>query len=329
MWYISFQGESKSGINNILVYHDSGKEHSQANLLPTGGNNPELNELRGFAIVGNLLYVVNAHKSASQILIYEESKGGAYSFDKIFASMKSINSIYHPYDLTFDTQGNCYASSQDTNVVTGIQPDGSAINVASYLQQTYPPPAQFLAGTFVASSVPLVPSSSTTSPPAVPTPQGLDASMANGSGSSSHSVRGVLFYDGYLYVADEPANAVKVYDIATGELYGQIAGDTLSAPVQLLLNGAMLYIGSTGNDSVVTCDLSKGAPSGTVSPAAFIKGDAKSVSGMAFDADGYFYAADRKAQKIVKFNSDGTLVGNFITKLPDDPEFILYLPKGN
>jgi hypothetical protein len=323
MWYISFQGESDGDVNNIRVYHDSGKPHSQPNLLPTGGSNPKLQELRGFAIVGNLLYVVNAHKSVSQILIYEAGNDGSYSFKEIFASMDSINSILHPYDLTFDSQGNCYISSQDTNVVTCVGPSGSAMAVASYLQQT--DPAQFLAGTFVASSVPSVANSDTTPPPAVTIPQGLVALLVGG--SISNSVRGVLFYAGFLYVSDEVANVVKVYRIETGELYGQIAGSNLSSPVQLLLHQTTLYIGSTGNDSVVSFDLAQGAPSGTVEPTYFINGGTKHVSGMAFDADGYFYAADRKSQKILKFKSDGTADGDFITGLPDDPEFILYVPK--
>lgn len=327
MWYISFQGESDGDINNILVYHDSGKEHSQPNLLPTGGSNPKLQELRGFAVVGKLLYVVNAHKSISQILVYEESSDGSYSFKEIFASMDSINSILHPYDLTFDSSGNCYVASQDTNVVTAIEPSGSAMDVPAYLQQTDPAPAEFLAGTFVASSVPSIADSESTPPPAVSIPQGLVALLVGG--SISNSVRGVLFYDGYLYVSDEPASAVKIYSIETGELHGQIAGSNLSSPVQLLINGATLYIGSTGNDSVVTYDLAQGAPSGTVEPTYFIKGGVKHVSGMAFDTDGYFYAADRKSKKIQKFDAEGTSEGDFISGLPDDPEFILYVPKSD
>jgi hypothetical protein len=327
MWYISFQGESDGDINNILVYHDNGKEHSQPNLLPTGGSNPKLQELRGFCMVGNLLYVVNAHKSVSQILVYEAGNDGSYAFKEIFASMDSINSILHPYDLTFDGSGNCYVSSQDTNVVTGIQADGSAMKVAAYLQQTYGSTAAFLAGTFAASAIPSIADASTTPPPAVAIPQGLVALLVGG--AISNSVRGVLYYGGYLYVADEPASAVKVYSMETGELQGQIAGSNLSAPVQLLLNGTTLYIGSTGNDSVVTYDLAQGPPDGTVEPAYFINGGVKHASGMAFDGDGYFYAADRKSKKILKFHPDGTAAGDFISGLPDDPEFILYVPKND
>lgn len=294
MWYISFQGESDGNVNNILVYHDSGQEHLQPNLLPTGGSNPKLQELRGFCLVGNLLYVVNAHKTISQILVYEAGSDGTYSFKEIFASMDSINSILHPYDLTFDASENCYISSQDTNVVTGVLPDGTAMNVASFLSENYS--GEFLAGTVVASEIPFAGDSNSTLPPIVAAPQGLTASLDKG--SVSNSVRGVLYYGGFLYVSDEPANAVKVYNVETGELQGQIAGDNLSAPVQLIVNANVLYIGSTGNDSVVTYDLSQGAPSGTVEPAYYINGEIKHISGMGFDGDGYFYAAELKSGHI-------------------------------
>ena len=90
----------------------------------------------------------------------------------------------------------------------------------------------------------------------------------------------------------------------------------------------VLYIGSSGNDSVVSYDLAQGTPSGTVLPKMFIDGEVKHVSGMAFDAEGCFYAAERKAKKIKKFPPDGSGRGkDFITDLPDEPEFILYVPK--
>jgi hypothetical protein len=48
---------------------------------------------------------------------------------------------------------------------------------------------------------------------------------------------------------------------------------------------------------------------------------------MAFDAEGNFYAADRLAQKIKQFQPPFTSGGeDFITDLPDQPEFICYVP---
>jgi hypothetical protein len=49
---------------------------------------------------------------------------------------------------------------------------------------------------------------------------------------------------------------------------------------------------------------------------------------MAFDAEGNFYAAERKRKRIMKFPPDGSGDGvEFIGGLPDEPEFILYVPK--
>ena len=329
MWYISFQGESDGDVNNIRVYHDSGKPHSNPDLLPTGGSNPPLKELRGFALVGNLLFVVNANKQYSQILLYEADGKGGYvpAAVPIFASAESIDSILHPFDLTFDAEGNCYVSSQDTNVVTVLRGANDAGPVASHLQDRFPPPAQFLAGTFVASSIGSLPHSPPRYPPAVPLPQGLRVSIENSSKTRiANSVRGVVFHGGYLYVADEVAGAVKAYDIESGALFGLIEGSNLKAPVHLLENDDILYIGSTGTNSVVRFDLSNGAPMGTVAPTTFIDGDVEHVSGLAFDGDGDFYAAQRKAKKITKFSSKGKIDGDFICGLPDEPEFILYVP---
>jgi len=331
MWYISFHGGS-SGVNNILVYHNSGHQHSHPDLLPAGGSNPALQELRGFCIVGDSLYVVNAYKKYSQILVYQAGADGGYSFKEVFASKDTINSILHPYDLTFDPQGHCYISSQDNNVVTGLKSADSSLEIASYLQQQYPAPDKFLAGTIVASSIGALPGVPAPTPPNVPAPQGLTVSFTGDKDKRvANSVRGVLFYNGYLYVADEPANAVKVYDGSTGKLYGQIAGENLKSPVQLLLaKTGVLYISSSGNDSVVSYDLSQGAPSGIVAPTTFIDGKVKTISGMAFDADGHFYAAERKAKQIKKFPPDGSGSGKlFITDLPDNPEFIMYVPKSD
>lgn len=335
MWYISFHGGPK-GINNILIYPDSGHQHSQSELLPTDKRYP-LRELRGFVVVDKLLYIVNGYKKYSQILIYQADEKGDYHFKEILTPQPQkdiVNPILHPYDLTFDTQGQCYISSQDTNVITGLSGDGRLLQVASYLQQQYPSPKSFLAGTIVASSIGILPDSlSSPIPPNVSIPQGLNVSFIKSTSPRvAHSVRGVLFHNGYLYVADEPANAVKVYDVNTGELYSQIKGDNLSAPVQLLLQptSSVLYISSSGNDSVVSCDLLKGPSLGNITPTTFIDGQVKHISGMAFDENGDFYAAERIARKIKKFPPDGSGSGKkFITDLPDEPEFILYVPKNN
>jgi hypothetical protein len=51
----------------------------------------------------------------------------------------------------------------------------------------------------------------------------------------------------------------------------------------------------------------------------------KHVAGLAFGADGCFYTAERKAKRIRKFGPAGHLIGDFITELPDEPEFLLHV----
>ena len=223
--------------------------------------------------------------------------------------MDTVDSILHPYDLTFGSAGNCYVSSQDTNLVTGLQGPNNPLPVASWLQDNYPSPRYVpprnhrrLVNRCTAGSA------LTTPPPNVAMPPGLDVSFTDNTDTKvAHSVRGVLAYGDYLFVADEPANAVKIYDRVTGEYRGTISGGDLDAPVQLLLNAGtdVLYISSSGNDSVVSVDLSAGVPSGSVSPTTFIDGQVKHISGMGFGKDGNFYAAERKAKKIKKFPPDG------------------------
>ena len=332
MWCISFAGGPK-GVNNIRAYHDSGHPHAHPDLLPTGRADPPLRELRSFAVSGSLLYVVNAWYRYSQLLVYAADADGGYRFQEIRASRRTVPALLHPYDLTLDGQGNCYVSSQDTNVVTGLDAAGNALAVAPFLQQHYGPPAAFLPGTTIASSVGALSATHTSHgvrPPDVPAPQGLEVHFSGPTHRRvDHSVRGVLFHDGFLYVADEPADTVKVYAAPTGELHGQIRGGHLVAPDQLLLDAAgVLYIGSSGSDRILCCDLARGAPAGIVAPTPFLHGEVKHVSGMAFGPDGCFYAAERKARRIKRFRPDGKGSGqDFIVDLPDEPEFIRHLPR--
>jgi hypothetical protein len=221
-------------------------------------------------------------------------------------------------------------SSQDSNVVTGVSANGTPLAVSQVLTQQFPPPAKFLQGTIVASSVGALPHVPTPAPPDVAAPLGLQVQRDDG-GKVTNSVRGVLVWGAILLVADEPADAVKAYEVGTGALIGQIAdGSAMKAPVHLLLDASAsrLYIGSTGTDSVVRYELARGlgSPTQPVAPKTFITG-VKHASGLAFGGDGLLYVAERKARKIKRFQSDGTPAGTFINKLPDEPEFIRYVPK--
>ena len=170
-------------------------------------------------------------------------------------------------------------------------------------------------------------------PPDVPAPLGLTVSYADDTDTKvQNSVRGVLFYDNTLFVCDEPADSVNIYNGTTGQLNGQIEGGILQGPVQLLLSPLdhHLYITSSKNGSVARVDISSGIPSGTVTPDTFIDNKVDHISGITFDASGNFYAAERKKKRILVFPADGSGDGkDFIKDLPDEPEFIMYVPKGD
>ena len=328
MWYISFHGGS-SGRNNNHVYDDDG--NAQGKLLIKDDSTPKISEIRAMAIRNGLLYIANGSKKCNQVLSFKP-KSDQYEFNEVVASKEVLPGIFHPYDFTFDEKGRIYVTNQDSNAVIGLSIPNNPMLVANYLTDNYSPANYFLKGTQVASSLGKLPGAPTTPPPNVALPQGLDVNFTDDSKSKiAHSVRGIVYYKQYLFVSDEPGNSVKVYD-NTGKLQGQIEGDNLDSPVQLLLNSNVLYIGSSGNASVLSYDLSKGIPTGVVQAETFINGQVDSVSGIAFGPNGHFYAAARKAEQILKFYMDGSgKVETFIDKdsLQDNPEFILYVPNSN
>ncbi|MFL5801614.1 MAG: hypothetical protein ACJ8CR_07705 [Roseiflexaceae bacterium] len=358
MWYITFHGgdddaesqpaahartashkqaTKKSGVNKVYAYDDTGQLITK-DVLPKHIPGVTLRELRGIAFgPDGDLYVVNAYWKYSQILHFKGAVNpdGSHDFVGIFAappsaepSTFSVDAISHPFAFTYDPDGNWYISSQDTNVVTRLPPNpATPLTVAPYLAQTYPQ-AQLLAGTFITSSNgALAPQVATNVPPL----QGLEVLLATSAGASSSSaakvaksVRDVVFHQGVLYVADEPASAVKLYDGTSGALIGQIADARLLAqPVHLLLAGDTLLIGSTGTADLAPAVLSYDPATKTL--AGFITGIA-SPAGIAQGADGCFYVASRKDKAIMKYVPQSQTLSPFIQSLPDEPEFLLYVP---
>lgn len=315
MWYITFHG-GDDGVNNVHAYDDNG-DLAVKHVLP---KHPPRSELRRIAFgPDGYLYVVNGSKKYSQILRYKGKPGGdgSHEFINVFASKHTVAALVHPFSFAFDLFGYCYISSQDTNVVTRLSHvTGTPKRIASYLAQTYPD-NQLLDGTFVASSDGHLPDVLPAKPD-VQSPQGLGVSLD--SGKVSHSVRDLLFHWDSLIVADEPDNAVKIYNKVTGKLVTCIVDDDLLAsPVHLLARDGEIYIGSTGTKAVLRYYI------GTGTLAKFIEG-IKSVSGMSFGGDGCFYAASRKDRCILKYDGNGNFIHKFIKDLPDDPEFLLYVP---
>jgi len=315
MWYITFHG-GDTGVNNIHSYDDLGKLLSK-HVLP---KHPPRSELRriAFGPEGDL-YVVNGYKKCGQILRYRgiPKTDGSHEFMNVFASKDTVDAVVNPFSFAFSKFGHCFVSNQATNVVTRLwHTTRRPTLLAPYLAETYPH-NELLPGTFVASSKGDLPGAPLAKPNVQP-PQGLEVRLD--AGKVSGSVRDVVVYQNRVFVADEPGNAVKIYDGETGKLVTRIVDDNLLAgPVHLLASDGALYIGSTGSDSVLKYDIALDVLS------KFIDGIGR-VSGMSFGCDRRFHAASRKDRCILNYDQVGNLINMFIKDLPDDPEFLLYVP---
>ncbi len=312
MLFVTFHGgdpDKHPLRNNVHAYDKDGKLLSRSILDDTDG--VILNELRGIYIVKEYLYVANANRTQNSVLCYQGSDV-RYRFVGKFVSHETTQGVLHPFDFTFDDSEYCYLSSQDTNLVSRftVRADGK-FGEPSPIPPDLPPHGNYLPGTFVASSVGNLNGLPTT---AVPTPLGLEYSAQ---AAKKHSVRGVLWTNGALYVVDQPAGRVKVYG-RTGQLLGQ--SNVVESPVHLAAHEGSLYV--TGGNEVLVSKLSMPAGDLTLMP---IPGaHIKNAGGMAFSESGHVYIASRTENLIYKFDSSFKPMP-FTCELPDNPEFLLHV----
>jgi hypothetical protein len=293
--------------NEVFAYGKDGKLLSTSVLQPADG--VVLSELRGIHQAGHYLYVVVANKTQNSVLCYTGSDT-KYAFVREFASEKTCAGIVHPFDVTFDDAGFCYVSSQDTNVVSRLHVmDGGKRAVPAPLAPALPAGGKFAAGTFVASSRSLQPPSTV-----VPQPQGLDY---DDSSKKTHSVRGIVWANGALYVADQPAACIKVYD-KNGKFLGK--SDDAGTPVHLVVHNGTLFV--TGDNHVRMAELPN--PPGNFQLKKIDSIDVPNSGAMAFSNEGNLYLASRTDRFIRKFDTHFHKM-NFKVELPDDPEFLLHV----
>ncbi len=325
MWWVSYRGESKHGVDNIGVFEDDGcprKTHPL--LLDTSSAAQPLHIARGFALVGDDLYIASAWRKDSHIALYHR-QGDTFRFKEVLATTEQVAAMVHPFDVELGDDGRIYVSSQDTNTVVSLVPETrKPAPVAAHLRKQYPN-GNFLPGTLVASSQGSLPEYGDRASLDVPPPLGLKV-VLDQHGKPRHSVRGIVVHRKHLYVADEAGDAVKVFHVQSGELLAHITGGTLKAPVHLILHGETLYIGASGSGSILALDLSPTPPSGELTARVVIDGKLDTPSGFAVGPDGDFYVAERKKQRVRRFSSDGKKEGTFIHNLPDMPEFLVYVP---
>jgi hypothetical protein len=313
----------------VIAYPDGGGE-------PTGVLDPPPTshvELRGLALVPGGLWVVNATRGQSAILGYAGS-GRQY---KPATAPTVIDhetdpfaeALWHPFEFTFDADGSTtYVSNQDTNVVARYAHDPSFTTLTELPENAKLPAGDYLRSTFAASDGD-PPGVKATTP--VPSKDGglkfhvdekLDPPAVD------HSVRGVLWTNDALYVADEWAGVVRVYD-HEGNYLGH--GSKLASPVHLLRIADLLLV--SARRGIFAAKLHADDPAklefpDDKNPTVPLAG----ASGMALSPDGALYAANRDASTVHVYRSetqDGKLVkaGEPFPVL-ERPEFVLYVPNG-
>jgi len=325
VWWISYRGEGNAGVENIGVFEDDGTPRKKHPLLldPSPDAYP-LHIARGFALVGDDLYIANAWRKDSHVARYRRH-GDTFRFADVVVTTKHVSAMVHPFDIELGDDARLYVSCQDTNTVLAILPKTrKPAPVALQLRKSFPD-GNFLPGTLVASSQGRLPEVGDRVPLDVPSPQGLDV-VLDEHGRPRHSVRGIIVHRRLLYVADEAGDAVKIFEIKSGRLLAHIKGKKLSKPVHLILHGETLYIGAAGTGSILAYDISKGAPRGKLKARVVIDGKLKAPSGFAIGPDGDLYVAERFEQRVRRFSVKGKKKGTFIDGLPDMPEFLVHVP---
>jgi DNA-binding beta-propeller fold protein YncE len=325
VWWISYRGESKTGVDNIGVFEDDGsprKKHPL--LLDTSAGAPPLHIARGFALVGDDLYIANAWRKDSHVARYRRHRD-TFRFADIVVATQHVNAMVHPFDVELGDDKRLYVSCQDTNTVVVIMPKTrKPAPVATHLRKSFPE-GNFLPGTLVASSRGQLPEVGDHVPGNVPRPQGLHV-VLDEHGKPRHSVRGIIVYRKHLYVADEAGDSVKIFEVPSGRLVARIMGKKLAKPVHLIRHDDTLYIGAAGTGSILAFDIPKKMPRGELKARAVIDGKLKAPSGFAIGPDGDFYVAERLKQRVRRFSAHGKKKGTFIDGLPDMPEFLVHVP---
>jgi len=152
VWWISYRGESGHGLDNIGVFQDDGSPRKVHPLLldPSPTAQP-LHIARGFALVGDDLYIANAWRKDSHIARYHRH-GDTFRFKEVLAKTEQVAAMVRPFDVELGDDGRLYVSCQDTNTVVALVPKArTPAPVAAHLRKHYPN-GKFLPGTLVASS---------------------------------------------------------------------------------------------------------------------------------------------------------------------------------
>lgn len=341
--YVTFSGESEQPIQNVKALSSAGEE--LGSVLPSSN----FNELRGMALFDDFLLVAQAHKKSSSIIAFHVDKSGVKgtSFVETLIDSNLSDAIWHPYALAV-VNHRLFVSNQDSNVVSSYElsttlEGGLTAQIAplsTYLRESYRA-QNFLPGTLVASSVPIEVRGKASG--AVPATCGLSyTSTVQPSGKlKKHSVRGILMCNEKLYVADEPANRIAIFDANSGEPLGEVTkgsgsqntANVLSSPVGLAYAAARqkIAISIPGNGAIFAYDPAHDVLSQISNNSALSAspGDdtvaMNKVAGIAYAPSGALFFASRGNQRIFKMQ-DGAITP-FGPSFEDAPEALLIVAR--
>jgi DNA-binding beta-propeller fold protein YncE len=211
----------------------------------------------------------------------------------------------HPFNATFDSEGDLYVSSQDTCLIGRYH---------GPLSKNGKPgtPMPFPEGLDVAK---------------VNVPPGTFVPSAKIAKGGLLEVRAVIFGpNNNLYVSDRAADCVRIYECHTGRYLRNLVPSSgqLDKPIHLLItpDGRYLFIGNGGNDSILRHDLFQECSTIFI---ASKSGGLNGPAGMSMGPDGFLYVASRNSKEVLRFDiADGRPEKKpFIKDLADNPEFLI------
>lgn len=99
MWWISYRGEGKTGVENIGVFEGDGTPRKEHPLLldPSLDAHP-LHIARGFALAGNDLNIANAWRKDSLVVRYRRHDDN-FRFANIVVATEHVTAMVHPFDV--------------------------------------------------------------------------------------------------------------------------------------------------------------------------------------------------------------------------------------
>ncbi|MBK8890284.1 MAG: hypothetical protein IPN75_07670 [Dechloromonas sp.] len=110
MWWLSYRGEGRAGLENIGVFNDDGTPREKHPLLlDDSPDAPPLKIARGFALVGDNLYIANAWRKDSHIAHYRRH-GDTFHFTNVLAKTTDVAAMVHPFDVELGDDGRIYVS---------------------------------------------------------------------------------------------------------------------------------------------------------------------------------------------------------------------------